>query len=375
MKICIFLHRFDDGGAERTTICLANELKKRGHSISFVVRYSQGIVKKYLDKDIEILDMQLPEHGKIKKNIRNISILTQIMRSGKYDILMAVLTDMSQVASIAKWVSHSSMPLVSIVHSTVSVERSSFQRIRHLLLHFFDYQYSRVVAVSEAVRNDYLKCCRTTQDKVVTIYNPVDTEKIRLMAQRRPKHPWLSQDRNYYTLVLAGRLSYPKNHPMMFEALKELRKTDDFRLILLGEGECKTELISLVEKMNLKESVDFCGYVDNPYGFMRFCDAVVLSSIYEGLPTVLIEALACGSKIVSTDCPSGPAEILGNGKYGILTNPGSWKDMARGIKASLTWEPEKEALLSRAEEFNVQKSVEDYENLFMRIIHENKDLR
>lgn len=360
MRICVFMHRFDDGGAEKVTIRLLNELQQRGHNITLAVRYDEGPAKENLSPEIRVLDMALPKEGKIKKNLLNIRYLSRLMRSGDYDVMVAILSDMSQVASLSKWLSGSRLPLVSVVHSTLSVEKMSFRKARNVLIRFFDRQYDRVIAVSDAVREDYVKHTGAREEKVVTVYNPIVDEGMLEKAKEKPEHPWLAENRDFKTLLLAGRLSYPKNHPLMLRTLKRLRESGDYRLILLGEGELRQELTELTQQLELEPWVDFHGYVKNPYGYMASADCVVLSSRYEGLPTVLVEALACGSRIVSTDCPSGPAEIL-QGKYGILVPMEDEEALAQGIRTALESEPDQALLRCRAMDFTVEQATQAFE--------------
>lgn len=370
MRICIFFHRFDGGGAEKVTIRLANELKKRGHDITVAVRYNYGISKELLNDKIKIYDMELPEKGKIKKNFKNIKKLCSLLNDGTFDIMMAVMSEMAEVAAIAYFFSKKKTPLVCVLHNTISTEKRSFQSIRRRLRDFFDDQYSLVVAVSEAVREDYLKCCNTKKSKVFTIYNPVVDEQIGELAECNPDHPWLYAGHEWKTLLLIGRLSYQKNHILMFQALKLLRQKGDFRLILLGEGEEEMYLKNAVKTLGIEKWVDFLGYSKNPFAFMANCDALVLSSHYEGLPTVLIEALACGCHIVSVDCPSGPREILEDGKYGTLVQTNNAEALKNGIIYELHRKVDREFLKERALQFSVDKSVLEYEKRLRDVLKE-----
>ena len=368
MKICIFFHRFDGGGAERTTIVLANELYKRGHDITVAVRFNKGPLKSLLNPAVSVLDMHLPEKGKLIKNGKNILKLMQLMDRNQYDLILAAMSEMAQVAAVAHALSTKSTPLICVLHNTMSIEKTSFQAIRHFLFDFFDRNYSRVIAVSEAVRIDYLKCCRTTSDKVETIYNPVVDDRIFELSRQCPQHPWLKDNRKHTTLLMVGRLTQQKNHSLMFRTLKLLRKTGDFRLILLGEGELQNELRREAEELDLDSWIDFAGFTDNPYGYMASCDCLVLSSCYEGLPTVLIEAMACGCRIVSTNCPSGPKEILKSGKYGVLVEMNDPHALESGILHALKQSPDKDALRERSMTFSVSNAAENYEKIFAQVI-------
>lgn len=368
MRICIFFHRFDDGGAEKTTIRLANELAERGHEVTIAVRYDRGPLRKLIGEKVRILDMDLPKNGKLIKNIKNVCILREMMNSGQYDVLMAVMSDMAEVAAVAHAFGGNRIPLVCVLHSTLSVEKTSFRTVRRSLQGFFDQQYDRVIAVSESVRRDYLQSCRPDPEKVVTIYNPLIDENIFCLSKIRPDHPWLLENRPFRTLLMVGRLSYPKNHALMFRTLKLLLRDSDYRLILLGNGELDDELKELAKKMGLSGKIDFAGYTDNPFGYMAYCDCLVLSSHYEGLPSVLVEGLACGSTIVSVDCPSGPAEILEGSKYGILVRPEDDEALKYGILQAVRSVPDREKLRKRARDFSVSSSVDRYEALLRQVV-------
>lgn len=372
-KICIFMHRFDGGGAEKMTVILANALYELGYDVTFCMRYAYGETFRLLNPNITVLDMKLSEKSKIKKNVKNILYLRKLLRDKKYDILLSITAEMSQVAAMATWLNMQRIPLVAVIHNTLSLETHSFQKIRERLFSVVNKRMDGVITVSDGVRDDYIHICKANPNKVFTIYNPVISEEVFRLAEIPTRHPWLSVDRNWTTLVLAGRLSEQKNHKLMFKALKILEEFGDFRLILLGIGELEGELKNLCKEMNLEQKIDFYGYVSNPYSFFSEADAVVLSSSYEGLPTVLIEALACSSRIISTNCPSGPDEILCGGKYGYLVSTDNAEALAEGIMKALANEPPKELLKKRALDFSVEKSVKRYIDILELIIQKSKE--
>lgn len=359
-RICIFMHRFDGGGAEKMTVVLANELHRRGHDVAFCVRYNYGETRHLLDDGIPVLDMKVSETSKIRKNLKNVVYLRRLMAKKEFDILLCVTAEMSQVAMVASWLAPGRMPVVAVIHNTLSQETHSFQKIRDRLFPLMDKSMDGVIAVSEAVREDYIRLCRADAGHVFTAYNPVVFEEIFRMAGEETGHPWLEPSRQWKTLVLAGRLSYQKNHQLMFHALQRLRGEGDWRLILLGIGELEEELHQLSRQLQIEEWVDFRGYVNNPYAYYAAADGVVLSSRFEGLPTVLIEALACGSAIASVDCPSGPREILGDGVYGTLVPMNDSRALAEGIKEAVSREPDREKLIRRSLDFSVERSADRY---------------
>lgn len=368
MRICFFFHRFDGGGAEKMTICLANELANRGHEITIAVRYNYGTAKTSVNSNVKILDLKLPVNGKLVKNIKNVNKLCKIMNSGRFDIIAAVMAEMAEVAAIAQFLSNKNTILVCILHNTLSIEKTSFQRIRRRLFDYFDSQYNYIIAVSDSVKTDYINICPQAAERIRTIYNPVVNTEINEMMQECPSHPWLVKSRDWITLIMAGRLTYQKNYKLALNVLKELVQEGKYKLIILGDGEQKEYLEDYARQLNIENEVDFQGYRTNPYSYIAHGDCFLLSSHYEGLPTVLIEALACGSRIVSVDCPSGPREILKNGEYGELTEPDNVESMKKAIVSIMEKHIDKDLLLKRAEDFSVEKSVKQYEQLFLSLV-------
>ena len=373
-RICFFMHWFSGGGAEKMTIVLVNALCRRGYPIRFYVRHDMGLMRQTLDPGIEVVDMRLPAEGKLYKNIKNIEILRKVLTDPENGILFCITAEMSQVAALASasLFGRKTVPLVSVVHNTLSMETHSFQLIRQVLFPAFNRRYDKVVAISREVALDYEKVCRAPDGQIKIIGNPIISEDIFRRSRQESGHPWLAEGRGWKTLVLAGRLSYQKNHELMFQALKILRSKEDFRLLILGVGEREEELKKLCGRLELENAVSFEGYQTNPYPYFRESDAVILCSRYEGLPTVLVEAMACGSRIVSVDCPSGPKELLENGRYGFLTPMGSPEKLADGILESMKWNPDKDALKAKAMDFTVEASADGYESLLKDMMKEER---
>jgi len=171
-------------------------------------------------------------------------------------------------------------------------------------------------------------------------------------------HPWFAPGQPP-VLLGVGRLHVQKDFPNLLRAFAIIRTQRPIRLVILGEGELRSELETLAKKLDVSEDVAFPGFVDNPYTWMLRSAVFVLSSTYEGLANVLIEAMATGTSVVSTDCPSGPAEILEGGKWGrlvLVEDPGA---LAQAIIKTLDT-PETIDVTKRAQDFSVEKSVKGY---------------
>jgi glycosyltransferase involved in cell wall biosynthesis len=161
-------------------------------------------------------------------------------------------------------------------------------------------------------------------------------------------------------LLSVGRLSAEKDFPTLLRALAMLRSRRPLRLLILGEGEKRSELESLTASLGINEDVSLPGFEVNPFQYMARCAAFVLSSTWEGFGNVLVEALACGAQIVSTDCPGGPREILAGGKYGLLVHPGDPTSMAAAVDYLLEHPLSRNRLRERAKDFTIEAILPQY---------------
>jgi len=161
-------------------------------------------------------------------------------------------------------------------------------------------------------------------------------------------------------LLAVGRLVPQKDYPTLLRAFARVRSVEQVRLVILGEGRQRRSLERLVRRLGIADAVQLPGYVDNPYAYMAHAAAMVLSSAWEGIGNVLIEALACGCPVVSTDCPGGTAEVLGHGAYGKLVAVGDVDALAQAMAEILSETPDRERLRARAQEFSIDHIADSY---------------
>ena len=202
------------------------------------------------------------------------------------------------------------------------------------------------------------------RDRIHTIYNPVVSADLERKARESPHHPWFD-DRPCPVILAIGRMKKVKDFSTLLRAFALLLARRPARLVVLGEGRLRPNLQSLARELGIAEHVDFPGFKENPYAFLAKADLFVLSSTHEALPTVLIEAMACGCPVVSTDCPFGPREILEDGRLGPLVPVGDSETLAEAMMHTLDEPPEREALRQRASFFSVDRAVEQYEKLLL----------
>ena len=252
-------------------------------------------------------------------------------------------------------------PVIPTVHNPVRRYR---HRRRYRLL---ARDAAHFVGVSEGVSVNLAATIEGTDAEVTTIYNPVVTPDLRPRMEESPSHPWLS-DGGAPVIVSAGRLAAQKDFPTLIRALARLAPRRPCRLIIVGEGRMRPRLERLVGRLGLQDRVSLPGWVDNPFAFMARASLFVVSSTYEGLSMVLVEALACGCPCVSTDCRFGPPEILQHGKVGPLVPVGDACALAEAMEQVLDRPPDARLLRERAADFSLDRAVDAYEALFSRLV-------
>jgi glycosyltransferase involved in cell wall biosynthesis len=247
---------------------------------------------------------------------------------------------MSHANLVALWAARLAgrvTPVVVTEHNTMSQANQHENLVARslwpfLLRRFYPWA-SGVVAVSRGAADDLARTSGFPRNQVEVVYNPVITSSIMALAKQEPGHPWFAPGQPPVILGV-GRLTRQKDFPTLIRAFAEVRRHREVRLIILGEGEDRSALEALIRQLGLSEDVALPGF-QNAMAYMANSALFVLSSAWEGLPTVLIEALAAGARVVSTDCPSGPREILQDGKLGALVPVGDAPALARAMQDAL----------------------------------------
>ena len=216
-----------------------------------------------------------------------------------------------------------------------------------------------IVAVSAGAADDMARTGRLPRHRVTTIYNPTVAPDLAARAAERPAHEWFAPSSPPVVLG-AGRLVIQKDFATLVRAFAKVREQRPARLVILGEGRLRAQLEALATQLGVAEDVAWPGFQRNPFSHMAHASVFVLSSAWEGLPNVLIEALACGCPVVSTDCPSGPAEILEGGRCGPLVPVGDSQALADAVLDTLARPPPRSPLRRRGHWFTAERAVERY---------------
>lgn len=332
LKAAIFLQDVSGGGAERVLINLGNEFINQGVSVDFVLVRTGGAFEKKIDTRARVIPLRC------RKVALSVFPLANYLRTHRPNFMVSALTHVNISAICAKLLSGSKCRVIVTEHSYISVAR---KKVKNRLVkasywampHAYKFADS-IVSVSEGVKENLVIESRMDPKRITTVYNAVVTPELHDLSKQPASHPWLD-DKKHPVLCAVGRLAEEKDFGSLLRCLRIINDNFECRLLLIGDGPERSTLESRAVEFGVNKYVDFLGFKPNPYAFIARCDALVLSSVREGLPTVLIEAMACGVQVVSTDCKSGPAEILERGKLGRMAPVSSPELLANAVIETL----------------------------------------
>jgi len=326
--IALFLRGLYGGGTERVMLNLAKAFVARNLRVDLVLARAEGPYLEQVDPDVRIVDLQaqwMPS---------SLPKLVKYLRQSQPQTLMTALHYPCEIALLAKRLASVRTRIIVSEHNTLSLEAKRIPKLSvrlssHAARLFYPYA-DGIVAVSQGVADDLAEVTKLSRDRIQVIYNPVVLPELFQLAQAPIDHPWF-QPGEPPVILGVGRFYPQKDFPTLIRAFAKVQAQRPARLVILGEGPDEADLRSLIHTMNLQDVVSLPGFVENPYTYMAKAQVFVLSSAWEGLGNVLIEAMAVGTPVVSTNCESGPAEILANGKYGALVPVGDSDAIATAI--------------------------------------------
>jgi glycosyltransferase involved in cell wall biosynthesis len=355
--ISFFLPSLEGGGAEKATVRLIKGFVERGFKVDLLLSKAAGPYIKMIPEKCRIIGFNS------NRVIFSLGKLINYLKVNKPFALISVLSHANVISSFAKMFYNGDTKIILTQRINLTSSKVNLKSLRSKLLPFFMFltywKADKIVAVSKGVAEDLEKRIHYLRNRVEYIYNPIIVPEILQQGKQVIAHSWFN-NKEVPIILSAGRLTPQKDYPVLLKAFSIVRKEIECHLVILGEGEERNNLNDLAKDLEIYEDVWMPGFVDNPYKYMTKANLFVSSSKSEGFPNALIEAMACGTAVVSTDCPSGPVEILDNGKYGKLVPVGDFRGMANAIIETLKYPLGKEVLISRANQFNLDKAVSRY---------------
>lgn len=356
-RVALFLPSLAGGGAERVVLNLAAGLATRGFAVDLVLARAHGAYLPMVPANVRVVDL------KVSRVLRALGPLAGYLRREKPAALLSALDEANVIAMTAARLPNSNTRTVITNHCTFPENPVGIRgRLVPWLLGRLHRWAAVIVAVSEGVADDVVRATGIPRQRLDVIYNPVITWRLRHAAAQPPSHPWLEAPTRPVVLGV-GRLTPQKNFRLLIDAFAILRRSHDARLVILGEGPERAVLEARIREHRLDDTVALPGFLPNPYACMARAAVLVLSSDFEGLPTVLIESLALGTPVVATDCKSGPREILKNGALGELVPMGDASALAQAIARTLT-NPPRAPAFDELNSFTLDTALDRFEAAF-----------
>lgn len=357
--ISILLPDLRGGGVERIRITLAHEFVRAGYEVEFVLRRTHGELLEEARKSFSVVDLKAAR-------VRNLpQALFRYLRHRRPEVLIAAMWPLTFIAPVVVRSACVSSKVLVSEHGILSAQYGDWGFLHRIALKIttgLGYRLAHhCIGVSNGVVQDMAKLACIPADRFEMIHNPV------------PPRPNPSVKDVAYAdalwgippgkrLLTVGTMKAVKNHPLLLRALAKINDPE-VRLMFVGQGECRDKLYSLARELGIIDRIIFAGFQSNTTPFYLTADLFVLSSNFEGFGNVLVEAMACGTSVVSTNCKSGPSEILEGGRYGRLVPIGDSAAMAKAILESLKSRLDQKFLQQRASEFTPNIAARKYLDL------------
>ena len=354
--IAILLPNLCGGGVERIRIVLAHEFARAGHEVEFVLMQARGEFLEEARNSFSVVDLATPRARSLP------FALARYLRQRRPDALLAAMWPLTVIAPLARRLSGHRCKVLISEHGILSAQYRDWGKFHRLSLRFStSLGYRDVdcrIGVSAGVAAEMAALSGMRKDAFEVVYNPASPRALPEQAALDVADRLWSGSSGARILTV-GKMKAVKNHQLLLRAFARLDRPDA-RLMFVGDGQRREALLSLAQELGVRDRVIFPGFHPDPTPFYKTSDLFVLSSNYEGFGNVIVEAMACGTPVVSTDCPSGPTEILENGKWGRLIPVGNADALAEAMRASLEDDHDSATLKRRAADFAPEIAARKY---------------
>lgn len=362
LKILFFLSDLDGGGAQRTVINIVNQMTKQEINACLVVARSGGVAQSWLNKSVPLIDLRVrrTRHAVLKLRIE--------LKRLRPSILFSTMVDANIIAALSAIGLRNGMQLI-LRETNSHRARGDILGLRRVLIKWAYRNADSVVALSSGVQKELLFDYGIAPDKLVTIGNPVDIEGLKKSSEAARQETVILTGDKVPIVIAIGRLTRQKGFDILIKAFSKVNSPAE--LIILGEGPDHENLLKLAEEEGIADRLSMPGFVSNPATWLANADVFVLSSRWEGFGHVLVEAMAAGVPVITTNCPHGPSDIVNNGRTGVIVEEGSSSAIATAIDDLLCNSAKSNRLKKEATKdigrFCLENIVNEYLGLFKRI--------
>jgi len=365
IKILFIINSLEGGGAEKVFVNIVNRLyDELTDNLDVALLKKQGVYLANLKERIKIIDLGVKSE-KIGKYLP--SIIRQLYRLEKnYDCIFSFMWESNFINLLVSVFSKK----IRIISERINLEEylnSTFTGLKKMIIFsatkFLYKKANLIVTPSTGLKTQLNNVLRINEKNIKVIPNPFDLKNIKYFS---------TEDIEFFQpfILFVGRLHKQKNIPLLLKAFKNL-KNKDIKLIIIGEGEEKSTLRSMIKALDLSDRVNMMGFQKNPYKYMSKALCLVLPSNYEAFPNVIIEAMVCGCPVISTDCPFGPSEIIQNEKNGILIPVNDASGLSSALEKIVSDEKLRTKLIENAYEtvknYDIEKIVQEYKKAILEV--------
>jgi len=350
-NIVFIIHELTVGGAERVLVNMMNNISRDNFKINLIIFKNIGELKNELKKDINIIDLK---SSSIKNGVFK---LFKTIKEIKPDIVFSGIAHVNLMLAVMIPFLPKHIKYIARETNTVSsqLKQEKRQFLLKILYKYFYSNFDLIIAQSNYMKQDLVDNFSIDENLIKVIYNPIDIELI----NDKKESDIILFNKNNINLLSVGRLNYQKGYDLLLKAIEKMN--EKFHLYIIGDGEEKEKLLNLSKELNIEDRVHFLGFQKNPYKYMDQADLLILSSRYEGLPNVVLEANACGLPVVAYNCPCGTREIIKDGVNGFLVECENIDELTNKIEEAVIYNWDKEKIIQYVyENFSITKILDFY---------------
>lgn len=365
-KIFFVIPSLDSGGAQRTFLNILNHVDKDFFNCILILYSKQGEYLEFLDKNIDIIDL------KTERSLFAIPKLVLKILTYNPDIIFSTIRYVNASTVIANLISFRNAKVVireTNNHTAAGVKKN----LKEIIVSWCYRKADLIISLSEGVKKDLIKRHSVMNSKIKTIYNPVDIEFINNKKSENihDKYYLNGLNKERLKLITVGHLQYQKGYDLLIKSMKNIKDKFPFSLVIIGDGEERDKLEKIVQSENLSEFIFFMGHQENPYKWIAKSDLFILSSRWEGFGHVIVESMSLGVPVISTDCESGPNEIITDNHNGFLFKNYDSKELENKLEFlyhnKQLLSNMKDKTISRSKDFSAKKITQDYQKIFLNL--------